>query len=194
MRFGISATSLMCPKNLRTRLRPVNVCCAIVASRYRRPSRGRVLRNAVPPRPGLNFSSVSRPEAQFQGYPSPEFVLQTFKTQNDARGAGPHPPVRSISSRTAKARNRQFSQRLTEAIPALAPFKPCFRAASPIWDGNRGDSRVKSPNPHKFSCSACHGASLLQAGGGRPETGQPPPFGDRSRGSRLLARDGFEVS
>ena len=26
---------------------------------------------------------------------SPEFVLQTFKTQNDARGARPHPPVRS---------------------------------------------------------------------------------------------------
>jgi len=34
MRFGISATSLMCPKNLRTRLRPVNVCCAIVASHF----------------------------------------------------------------------------------------------------------------------------------------------------------------
>src|SRR5229473_1413287 len=29
MRFGISATSLMCPKNLRTRLRPVNVCRAL---------------------------------------------------------------------------------------------------------------------------------------------------------------------
>src|SRR5450631_1598626 len=26
MRFGISATSLIVPKNLRTRLRPVNVC------------------------------------------------------------------------------------------------------------------------------------------------------------------------
>src|ERR1041385_1479328 len=34
MRFGITATSLMCPKNLRTRLRPVNVCCAIVASHF----------------------------------------------------------------------------------------------------------------------------------------------------------------
>src|SRR5579871_425642 len=31
MRFGISATSSILPKNLRTRLRPVNVC-AIVAS------------------------------------------------------------------------------------------------------------------------------------------------------------------
>src|SRR5215475_9559687 len=31
MRFGISATSSIFPKNLRTRLRPVNVC-AIVAS------------------------------------------------------------------------------------------------------------------------------------------------------------------
>src|SRR5215471_7313127 len=29
MRFGISATSWIFPKNLRTRLRPVNVCAAI---------------------------------------------------------------------------------------------------------------------------------------------------------------------
>src|SRR5437870_8612431 len=53
MRFGISATSLMCPKNLRTRLRPVNVCCAIVASHFvaleGEPSEARL---ASPP--GLN--------------------------------------------------------------------------------------------------------------------------------------------
>ena len=38
MRFGISATSWIFPKNLRTRLRPVNVCAAIVslAPSYRR--------------------------------------------------------------------------------------------------------------------------------------------------------------
>src|ERR1700674_4178606 len=38
MRFGISATSSIFPKNLRTRLRPVNVC-AIVASFFLRPPR-----------------------------------------------------------------------------------------------------------------------------------------------------------
>jgi hypothetical protein len=47
MRFGISATSLIFPKNLRTRLRPVNVS-AIVASRFvRRVLRRRVFRQAV---------------------------------------------------------------------------------------------------------------------------------------------------
>src|SRR5215469_9228138 len=88
MRFGISATSLMCPKNLRTRLRPVNVCCAIVASRYRRPPSGK----ANPPKrdlgvaPGLNFHPIPRSkEANYGGF-RPEFVLQTFKTQNNARG------------------------------------------------------------------------------------------------------------
>jgi hypothetical protein len=47
MRFGISATSLIFPKNLRTRLRPVNVS-AIVASRFvRRVLRRRVFRQAA---------------------------------------------------------------------------------------------------------------------------------------------------
>src|SRR3954447_4997461 len=36
MRFGISATSSILPKNLRTRLRPVKVC-AIVLSRFVAP-------------------------------------------------------------------------------------------------------------------------------------------------------------
>src|ERR1700751_4604677 len=88
MRFGISATSLMCPKNLRTRLRPVNVCCAIVASRYRRlryeegepPVRDKRVAS------GFEFRSISvGRKGGFQGI-RPEFVLQTFKTQNDARG------------------------------------------------------------------------------------------------------------
>src|SRR4051812_13917005 len=94
MRFGISATSLMCPKNLRTRLRPVNVCCAIVASHLRRPRRGANLPNKrLTPPFGLNFFDPFRPlEGQVQEI-RPEFVLRTFKTQNDARGALPHPPV-----------------------------------------------------------------------------------------------------
>src|SRR5215831_7381623 len=88
MRFGISATSLMCPKNLRTRLRPVNVCCTIVASHYRRPlpdsSEAR-----LPPPSGLNFDPFQGPGAPSSGAresPRPEFVLPTFKTQNDVRG------------------------------------------------------------------------------------------------------------
>src|SRR5579871_5899208 len=88
MRFGISATSLMCPKNLRTRLRPVNVCCAIVASRYRRlPSREDEPSEARPwRRPRVEFPSISKAGRANRGTLRPEFVLQTFKTQSDARG------------------------------------------------------------------------------------------------------------
>jgi hypothetical protein len=81
---------------LRTRLRPVNVCCAIVASHCHRPSRGRIVQSAITVAPGLNFDPSRRPEADFRAALSPEFVLQTFKTQNDARGAPARPPVRSI--------------------------------------------------------------------------------------------------
>src|SRR5712675_1497885 len=94
MRFGISATSLMCPKNLRTLLRPVNVCCAIVASHLRRPG-------------GANL-----PKPDFQEF-CPEFVLQTFKTQNDARAHNRTRPSQLFVSRTEKARNLTVSQRLT---------------------------------------------------------------------------------
>jgi hypothetical protein len=39
-------------------LRPVNVCCAIVASRYRRPFVRRAFRSAVAAAPRVEFSSV----------------------------------------------------------------------------------------------------------------------------------------
>src|SRR6476660_1387502 len=103
MRFGISATSLMCPKNLRTRLRPVNVCCAIVASHFVAPD-GRTFRSATAIAPGLNFESLRWNKVQIQEL-SPKSVLHAFKTQNDARGARLHPPVTTITSRTEKARN-----------------------------------------------------------------------------------------
>jgi hypothetical protein len=70
---------------LRTRLRPVNVCCAIVASHFVARQR-RTFRSAIGIAPGLNFDSFPNPGAQFQDL-SPESVCQTFKTQNDARGA-----------------------------------------------------------------------------------------------------------
>jgi hypothetical protein len=46
----------MCPKNLRTRLRPVNVCCAIVASHFV-TRHGRTFRSAIGIAPGLNFDT-----------------------------------------------------------------------------------------------------------------------------------------
>jgi hypothetical protein len=95
MRFGMSATSLMCPKNLRTRLRPVNVCCAIVASHVG-VLQGDASSKRDCRRTRVEFRSISKAGSCFQGRQSPEFVLQTFKTQNAVRGAPAHPPVRSI--------------------------------------------------------------------------------------------------
>jgi hypothetical protein len=56
---------LICPKNLRTRLRPVNVCCAIVASRFV-ARKGRTFRSAIGIAPGMNFDSFLAREPNFQ--------------------------------------------------------------------------------------------------------------------------------
>jgi hypothetical protein len=47
---------------------------------------GRTFRSAIGIAPGLNFDSFLNLEALFQDL-SPESKCQTFKTQNDARGA-----------------------------------------------------------------------------------------------------------
>src|SRR5437764_431101 len=150
MRFGISATSLMCPKNLRTRLRPVNVCCAIVASHFRRPC-GRTFRSATAIAPGVNFETLERNKAQFQEL-SPESVLQTFKTQNDARAHDCTRPSQLAASRTEKARNLTVSQRLTPGT--CRPHRlPHFPAAAPIWGGIVEIRGANPANPHTFLCS-----------------------------------------
>src|SRR4051812_32904603 len=74
MRFGISATSLICPKNLRTRLRPVNVCCAIVASHFA-ACRGGPSKAKLASRFGLKFHSFRIP------------ADLNLRTQNDVRSA-----------------------------------------------------------------------------------------------------------
>src|SRR5262245_51949719 len=143
MRFGISATSLMCPKNLRTRLRPVNVCCAIVASRYRRPFEGANLpKSGCHRSPGLNFSSVLGPEAQFQGTQ----VLNLFFKPSERK------TTREALDRTRPSDRSHcglqkpeiaYSPNDLRRLRRRPPPKPCFRAAAPIWGSNRGDSRVK---------------------------------------------------
>src|ERR1700744_1043527 len=57
------------------------------------------------PSPGLNFDPFREPEDRLSGPVGPDFVLQTFKTQNDARGDLIAPPVEIISLRLAKPRN-----------------------------------------------------------------------------------------
>src|SRR6476659_10076425 len=82
---------------------------------------GRTLRSATAVAPGLNFESLERNKAKFQEL-SPESVLQTFKTQNDARAHDCTRPSQLIASRTEKARNLTVSQRLTSGtLPSPPP-------------------------------------------------------------------------
>src|SRR4051812_29622871 len=149
MRFGISATSLICPKNLRTRLRPVNVCCAIVASRFvaleGEPSGARL---ASPP--GLNPRHVI-PKARFRFLIS-DLMLNPQNAKRRAKqrfcfarlnhpSHGPKKPEICLSPN---------GLRRNVAVPAV---KPCFRAAAPIWDGNHGDSRGVPANLHTILCT-----------------------------------------
>src|SRR5882724_2545856 len=81
---------------------------------------GRTFRSATAIAPGLNFESLRRNQAQIQDL-SPKSVLQTFKTQNDARAHACTRPSQLFASRTEKARNLTVSQRLT---PRTLPFPP----------------------------------------------------------------------
>src|SRR4051812_46904329 len=93
MRFGISATSLICPKNLRTRLRPVNVCCAIVASHFVVP-RERTFRSAIDIASGLNPDTSQIPKSHVRFL----FLDPTLRLQNAKRRAKqlPASPVSTI--------------------------------------------------------------------------------------------------
>src|SRR5215469_1424655 len=113
--------------------------------------------------PGLNFLRFRRPKAQFQG----TLVLNLFfraSERKTTRGALDRTrPSDRFRHGLQKPEIANSPSGLRGATPPSPPHEPCFRAAVPIWDGNRGDSRVKSPHPHKFSCSTCARASLLQA-------------------------------
>src|ERR1700722_4552811 len=75
-------------------------------------------------------------------------------------------PSKPASSRTEKARNLPVSQRLSKKR-RRSRRQPCFRAAVPIWDGNRGDSRGDPSNLHTFLCimwvGFCRPTSVLQS-------------------------------
>src|SRR5580704_9555841 len=101
MRFGISPTSLTCPKTLRTRLRPVNVC----AMSFLKPQMSR--RSALAPdtlsdRPGLPGAANAPFWSHQQRFdaPPPSFrpdrILKNAHVQNaqtaPGRGRGPSVP------------------------------------------------------------------------------------------------------
>src|ERR1019366_3865438 len=77
----------MCPKNLRTRLRPVNVCCAIVASHFVARQR-RTFRSAIGIAPGLNFDTFRTLEAPGQDF-NPELEPE-ISERKTTRGALDH--------------------------------------------------------------------------------------------------------
>src|SRR6516162_2238812 len=123
--------------------------------------RGQALPKCGCGRPSGLFRSISRAGRSHSG----PRVLNLFflpSKRKTTRGARPSslPPVRTISSRTAKARNCLFSQRPAREPPPLrAPA--ALSCSHPIWDDNRGESRGKPQNPHTFSCSTRLKAPLL---------------------------------
>src|SRR5690349_15780535 len=156
MRFGISATSLMCPKNLRTRLRPVNVCCAIVASHFV-ARRGGPSEERLRPPFGLNFDRFRGPEVRFgnENVPNPFFRPPKRKTTRGAQGR----------TRSSEPSDHGLQKPEIAYLPTVrdgkrhSPRSPAFRAADPIWVDNIRDSRGKPLSPHTFSCLTRSGPS-----------------------------------
>src|SRR5262249_4672699 len=172
MRFGISATSLMCPKNLRTRLRPVNVCCAIGASHFVALQGGEPSRERSPPRPGLNVDHFEGEKPGFRN----DLVLNLFfrpaKRKTTCGAQVRTRPSKPLSLRTAKARNSLSPNGSKGETPPLPP-KTVLSCCRPIWDDNRGDSRGKPAYPHTFSCLTHIRAAPLHAScSGSPACGR----------------------
>src|SRR6266496_4062319 len=86
---------------------------------------GRTFRSATAIAPGLNFDSLRWQEAQAQEL-SPESVPQTFKTQNDARGAGTHPPVQTF--RFTDCKSPKF-----DCLPTAPAGSPAAPAADRVF-------------------------------------------------------------
>src|SRR5580700_9156788 len=128
MRFGISATSSIFPKDLRTRLRPVNVC-AIVASFFLRPPRmgGGVFRRAK-----------CRPEdGQGGGIDPTNFMPPLVATpvrnegrHDGTRERGPGTRMQSPGRRRAPAMSGEAG---THIVP-VSPITTCAEmATAAIW-------------------------------------------------------------
>ena len=117
---------------------------------------------------------------------SPEFVLQTFKTQNDARGAWIAPARQNHLFTDCKSPKLPISQRLTRGKRRRPHRQPRFRAAVPIWGGNRGDSRVIPASiPTHFRVRRAQGIPFA-----RPLLGSTL----NRPGLRLACSDGSRVS
>src|SRR6202048_309581 len=86
----------------------------------------------------------------------------------------------TITSRTEKSPKLPISQRLAQER-CRSCRQPWFRAALPIWENNRGDSRGDPANPHTFLCTK---------GSGLPV---PLDISRNARGFAPLVRDRVEA-
>ena len=117
----------------------------------RRPS-------AIAVAPGLNFDPFRRPEAAFR---AARVLNLFFRPSKRKTPCGAHLRTRPSNPsftdcKSPKLPNLPTAYRGRRRRPHRSPR---FRAADPIWDGNRGKSRGKPSNPHTFLCSACFGAT-----------------------------------
>src|SRR5215467_13134972 len=98
--------------------------------------------SGLPPS-GLNFQTVSTSKARF-GVFRPDFVLRTFKTQNDARGAYRTRPSQPFISRTAKSPK---SDRLPTACAGTAAVPPSRRVFLLPPRYGAADVRIRGVTP-----------------------------------------------
>src|SRR5689334_22803738 len=120
------------------------------------PAGGRTFRmhGELPPS-GLNFSNrFARPNPDFRLF----VPISFFEPSKRKTTRGAHyrtRPSQLFISRTAKSPKSDCLPTACAGSPAAPVTAPCFPAADPIWGGERGDSRVKSTNPHTFLCTPC---------------------------------------
>jgi hypothetical protein len=133
-------------------LRPVNVCCAIVASHFVAPE-GRTFPKPRLSKPlfGVEFRFALWTVRLSPGRQNPESKYPVLKNAKRRTGRSNAPARQKPLRHGLQSPKLPISQRLA-AKPCGSSCRPCFRAAAPIWDGNRGKSRGIPINPHTFSC------------------------------------------
>src|ERR1700742_3117525 len=96
-------------------------------------------------------------------------------------------PSKPVLSRTEKARNRLSPNGLRRER-RRSPHRPYFRAAVPIWDDTRRDSRGKLPNPHTFLCTTRSGWNqiVFRSPEGPTEAGHSCPSSRHGRANPAI--------
>src|SRR5690242_12428504 len=138
MRFGISATSLIEPKNFRTRLRPVNVCAIVPLSiLYCDGKRGRLSERPHPIatiRTGVGAARFYVIRVEPEPPHSSHLIAPETHRDSLSRWSGIHPPlsVRKGRASTPKPSHRSPSSALSGLLlPEAFLRRPAFRPKTP---------------------------------------------------------------